>query len=92
MEEKLIKQSIPFHHYLLLILFFIGFYSCEYDSNDFNYVHLEKPKDEIQLGIDLAGVNPMEVIYAHNNSFFSYSLYTERYIKFGIMWRWNITA
>ena len=77
MEEKLIKQSIPFYHYLLLILSFIGFYSCEYDSNDLNYVHLEKPKDQIQLGIDLYGLNPTELIYLYNNSPLSYTLNTE---------------
>ena len=77
MLEKLIKQSSHTFYRLLLILFVIGLYSCEFDSDDLNYVQLEKPKDEIQLGIDLAGVNPTELIYVYDKFTFSYSLYTE---------------
>lgn len=54
-----------------------GLHSCEYDSNDINFVKLEKPEDEVQFGIDLAGVNPTEVIYINNNSEFYYSLFTD---------------
>jgi hypothetical protein len=72
-----IKQSKRFSYYILILLLCAGFYSCEFDSNDFNYVQLEKPIEEIQLGLDLAGVNPHEIIYVYNNSIFSYSLFTD---------------
>ena len=76
MLEKLIKHSSSNLYYLLFLFLGLGFYSCEYDSNDFNYVHLEKPKEEMQMGIDLAGVNPLELIYISNQSTFTYSLFT----------------
>ncbi|GEM_PF-7041571 len=77
MLKKLIKQRSHTFCYLLILILSAGFYSCEFDSKDFNYVHLEKPIEEIQLGLDLAGVNPHEIIYVYNNSLFSYSLFTD---------------
>ena len=77
MNKELAYQYKPIFRLLLLIIFTLGLHSCEFDSNDDNYVHVEKPKDEIQLGIDLAGVNPKDIIYVYNNSSFGYTLYTD---------------
>lgn len=77
MKEKLMHQNNTIFHFLLLIILTLGLHSCEFDSNDDNYIHIEKPKDEIQLGIDLAGVNPEDIIYVYNNSSFGYTLYTD---------------
>lgn len=77
MLENLIKQVSYTLQCLLFIFFAVGLNSCEFDSVDENYVYLEKPKDEIQLGIDLAGVNPSELIYIYNKSYFTYSLFTD---------------
>lgn len=78
MMKKLRKQaSRNAFRYVLFILFVVGLYSCEFESDNINYVDLEKPQEEIQLGINLAGVNPSELIYVYNNSSFSYSLFTD---------------
>lgn len=77
MLEKLIKQGSRLFRSLLLLLFIVGLYSCEFDSDDLNYVHVEKPEDQIQLGVDLAGVNPTELIYIYNQTYFTYSLFTD---------------
>lgn len=77
MLKKLIKQGSHFNRCLLLLLIVIGLYSCEFESDNLNYVHVEKPDDQIQLGIDLAGVNPTELIYIYNQTYFTYSLYTD---------------
>lgn len=55
----------------------LGLHSCEYESSNFNYVELDKPEDEVQIAIDLAGVNPEEIIYVENNSIFYYTLFTD---------------
>lgn len=71
-------RSIGYIYRSFLLLFcLVIFYSCEFDSDNVNYVSIEKPKDEIPLGIDLAGVNPQDVIYVYRNSTFSYSLFTD---------------
>lgn len=77
MKEKLTHRDYSIFHFLLLIVFALGLHSCEFDSSDDNYIHIEKPKDEIQLGVDLAGVNPEDIIYVYNNSSFRYTLYTD---------------
>lgn len=58
---------------LLTILFFSA---CEYDSDNIHYKDIEKPKD-IQIGVDLAGVNPNDTIYIYANTRLSYSIKTE---------------
>lgn len=77
MMGKTIKRLSQTFHFLSLLFFIVGLYACEFESDNDNYVHLEKPKENIQLGIELSGVNPFELIYVYNNSTFSYSLYSE---------------
>lgn len=77
MKKLLIHQDNSIFHLLLLIIFAFGFYSCEFDSSDENYIHIKQPDSEIRLGIDLAGVNPEEVIYVYSNSSLTYTLYTD---------------
>ena len=47
--------------------------SCEWDNDDINYIEVDKG-DLKNLSIDLAGINPNELIEIPNNSFFYYSL------------------
>lgn len=37
------KQSLYLIGYISIILVIIGLHSCEYESNDINYVELDKP-------------------------------------------------
>lgn len=77
MKEKTSCHNHPLFLSLLLLMFTLALYSCEFDSNDDNYIAIEKPKDEIQLAIDLVGVNPNDIIYVYNNSAFEYTLYAD---------------
>ena len=47
---------------------------CEFNSRDDNFHAVQQPPAEVQLGIDLAGVNPYDTIYAYNYTCFHYSL------------------
>lgn len=60
--------------FTLLTIFF--FSACEYDSDNIHYKDIEKPKD-IQIGVDLAGVNPDDTIYIYANTQLHYSLDTQ---------------
>lgn len=71
------KQSLNLIGYISIIMVILGLHSCEYESNNINYVELDKPEDEVQIAIDLAGVNPEEIIYVENNSIFYYTLFTD---------------
>lgn len=71
------KQSVLALNLLLPLIFIAGLNSCEFDSDDKNFVIIEKPEEEITIGINLAGVNPEEWIYVYEHTEFSYSLYTE---------------
>ena len=71
------KQSLNLIGYISIIMVILGLHSCEYESSNFNYVELDKPEDEVQIAIDLAGVNPEEIIYVENNSIFYYTLFTD---------------
>ena len=63
---------------IIISLLFISilFTACEWNGGDDNYVEIERPTGEINLSIDLAGVNPEEVILIANGSYLSYSLYS----------------
>lgn len=63
--------------YLLLPAIMVSIHSCEYSSSDDNFVILEKPDEQVQIGIDLAGVNPEEIIYVYPSTLFYYSLFTQ---------------
>lgn len=63
--------------YFLLALLSMGLHGCEYDCGNDNFHFLEKPAENIRIGIDLAGVNPNETIYLNQNAFFYYSLNAE---------------
>lgn len=69
LKNKLILSSV-------FVLLSLLFHSCEYDSNDDNFHDLERPVENVEIGIDLAGVNPEETIYLYQNAYFYYSLYT----------------
>ena len=71
MLEKQIKQSSYIFCYILFLFFIAGFSSCEFESDDLNYVHIVKPEEELQIGINLAQVDPSELIYIYNNSIHS---------------------
>ncbi len=47
---------------------------CEFESNDDNFHQVQQPPAEVELGIDLAGVNPYDTIYAYNYTCFQYSI------------------
>lgn len=76
MQKRNTKQHVLPLYLLLLPVFIINLHSCEFDSDNDNFVFLEKPEEEIQIGIELAGINPAELIYVYNNTQFSYSLFT----------------
>lgn len=70
------KKSFLF---LSLLLLFSSFFltSCEWDgSDDDNYTEVNKPSESINWGIDLAGVNPKEVIQIANGSSLTYTIYS----------------
>lgn len=51
--------------------------SCEWDgSGEDNYVDVEKPPATINPTVDLAGINPEEVIQIANESYLTYTLYS----------------
>lgn len=58
------------------LLFSLLFASCEYDNTNKNYFEVEKPKP-IQLAIDLAGVDPTQVIQVPNNTSIQYTMSAE---------------
>lgn len=70
------KKSFFFFSLLLLFLpLFLT--SCEWDgSNDDNYTEVNKPVETINWGIDLAGINPEEVIQIANGSRLTYTIYS----------------
>jgi len=51
--------------------------ACEFDSRDDNFHLVKPPPEEIRIGVDLAGVNPLDTIYAYNYTWFHYSLSSE---------------
>lgn len=63
-----------------IFLFFSSVFlltSCEWNgSDDDNYVEIEKPPATINLSVDLAGINPEEVIQIANESYLTYTLYS----------------
>lgn len=77
MKRELLICCGSLLRHLWVIIPFLGICACEFDSKDDNYVLLQKPDKEIRLGIDLAGVNPEEVIYVYNNPTFTYTLFTD---------------
>lgn len=77
MLHKLIKKGSYVSRCSLLLFLLVLLSSCEFESDDLNYVSVEKPEDQIKLGIDLAGVNPSELIYIYNQTYFTYSLFTD---------------
>lgn len=76
MQKGTTKQHILLLYLFLFPIFTVSLLSCEFNSDDDNFVFLEKPGEEIQIGIELTGINPAELIYAYNNTYFSYSLNT----------------
>lgn len=70
-------KSLFYSFFILSLLSFSLLTSCEWNGNDDdNYVEIEKPQENIDLKVDLAGVNPEEVIQIVNRSWLSYTLYT----------------
>lgn len=59
---------------LLAIIVFIS--ACEYESDNINYKNIDPPQ-EIQIGIDLAGVLPDDTIYIYTNTQLYYSIDTQ---------------
>lgn len=71
------KQSLKLIGTISIIIVIFGLHSCEYESDNINFINLEKPEEESQFRIDLAGVNPEEIIFVDNNSAFFYSIFTD---------------
>jgi hypothetical protein len=65
-----VKQTV----YLSAFIMALIAQGCEFDSRDDNFHPVQQPPAEIQIGIDLAGVNPYDTIYAYNYTCFHYSL------------------
>lgn len=68
------KKSLKLCFLLLLCTMLLP--ACEYDSDDDNFHELQKPTEQVEIGVDLAGVNPKETIYLYENSFLYYTLHT----------------
>lgn len=68
-------------HLLNGILFLIisTFLSCEYEFSDDHYRHIEPPTN-INVGIELAGHNPDEIIYIYAPTALRYTLYGTNHI------------
>lgn len=83
LQEKFIMQKrntrLRFRTLFLLLLpaIMASIHSCEYNSSDDNFVIVEKPNEQVQIGIDLAGVNPEKIIYIYPHTQFGYSLFTQ---------------
>lgn len=85
---------------LSLTVLTLSLNSCEWDgSDDENYVELKRPAESIPLSIDLAGVNPQEVILISNGTYLNYTLHSgshplvqQKYYLDGVElseWGWN---
>ena len=58
------KVSLKLLSFVLLCTLLLP--TCAYDSDDDNFVDVPKPSEQFQIGIDLAGVDPDQVIiYIH---------------------------
>ena len=55
------KKSLKLCFLLLLCTMLLP--ACTYDSDDDNFHELQKPTEQVEIGVDLAGVNPKETIY-----------------------------
>lgn len=70
-------KNLFFHFTLLLLFLPLVFTSCEWDgSEDDNYIEINKPEETINFSIDLAGINPAEVIQIANGSYLTYTIYS----------------
>lgn len=71
-----LTKSASVKRILYLSAFIMGLIGqgCEFDSRDDNFHLVQQPPAEVRLGIDLAGVNPYDTIYAYNYTCFQYSL------------------
>lgn len=85
----------------LLSLASLCFYGCEWNgSDDDNFVEIERPTTAIPLEVNLAGVNPNEVIWVLNGSQVYYSIHSgahelieQKYFLDGVeLTEWNINA
>ena len=68
------KVSLKLLSFVLLCTLLLP--TCAYDSDDDNFVDVPKPSEQFQIGIDLAGVDPDQVIYLYSSGYFYYSLDT----------------
>ena len=75
LSKNLFRNKLLLYSISALLSF--TFHSCAYDSIDDNYHEIEKPNGNVNIGIDLGGINPSQTIYLYQNAYFYYSLNTE---------------
>ena len=54
----------------MLLAFTPLFHSCQFDSDAENFVELQKPAEQIDIMINLYGLNPEDIIYVPLSSSF----------------------
>lgn len=71
---KIHKKFGNFLSGLILTIFVVILHSCQFDTDAENFMELQKPEEQIDIMINLYGLNPEEIIYAPLNSFLAFQI------------------
>jgi hypothetical protein len=74
LSKNLFRNKLLLYSISALLSF--PFHSCAYDSSDDNYHEIERPDGNVNISIDLAGVNTSQTIYLYQNAYFYYTINT----------------
>jgi len=72
LSKNLFRNKLLLYSISALLSF--PFHSCAYDSSDDNYIDIKKPDGNVNISIDLAGVNPSQTIYLYQYAYFYYTV------------------
>lgn len=72
LSKNLFRNKLLLYSISTLLSF--TFHSCAYDSSDDNYIDIKKPDGNVNISIDLAGVNQSQTIYLYQNAYFYYTI------------------
>ena len=75
MKTKQPHTNLIMRHLMMFLTtcLLVALQACQFDSDADNFVELQKPDDELMILIDVAQLNPDEIIYARTNSQFFFS-------------------
>ena len=72
LSKNLFRNKLLLYSISALLSFTL--HSCAYDSSDDNYIDIKKPDGNVNISIDLAGVNQSQTIYLYQNAYFYYTI------------------